>query len=215
MLLFPGLTQLDLTAPFEVFGRLPCTTVDLVAATRDPVASENGLTIVPNATIDEAPVCDLLFVPGGKGVDTAMLDDAVLDFLRRQSEGARYITSVCTGALLLGAAGLLRGYRATTHWAAMDFLPAFGAQPVRKRVVRDRNRVTAAGVTAGIDLALTIAAEIHGEPVARAIQLALEYAPEPPFDSGSPERASAGIIDSVRGSNVARREAVTRAVARL
>ena len=129
MLLFPRLTQLDLTAPFEVFARLPQTVIELAAATLDPVVSEGGLTILPTTTFTDCAPCDLLFVPGGRGVDAAMLDTNVIEFIRRQSAGARYITSVCTGALLLGAAGLLRGYEATTHWTAMDLLSAFGARP--------------------------------------------------------------------------------------
>ena len=175
MLLFPRLTQLDLTAPFEIFWRCPSTTIDLVAATREPVLSEGGLPIAPTTTFGAATQCDLLFVPGGKGVDAAMLDDAVLEFLRKQAAGAKWITSVCTGSLLLGAAGLLRGYRATSHWTAIDFLPQFGALPVRERVVRDRNRITGAGVTAGIDLALAVVHEAFGDDVARRIQTAIEY----------------------------------------
>ena len=175
MLLFPRLTQLDLTAPFEIFSRLQSTAIALVAATRDPVRSEGGLPLIPTATFEDAPQCDVLFVPGGKGVDTAMLDDAVLEFVRRQAAGAKWITSVCTGSLLLGAAGLLRGYRATTHWTAIDFLPRFGAIAVRERVVHDRNRITGAGVTAGIDLALAVAAQLQGDEVARRIQSAIEY----------------------------------------
>lgn len=175
MLLFPRLTQLDLTAPFEIFSRCPSTTIDLVAATLEPVRSEGGLPITPTKTFDAVAQCDLLFVPGGKGVDAAMLDDAVLEFLRKQAATAKWITSVCTGSLLLGAAGLLSGYRATSHWTAIDFLPQFGAVPVRERVVRDRNRVTGAGVTSGIDLALAVAADVYGEDVARRIQIAIEY----------------------------------------
>jgi cyclohexyl-isocyanide hydratase len=200
MLLFPRLTQLDLTAPFEIFSRCPSTTIDLVAATRDPVLSEGGLPIAPTTTFDAATQCDLLFVPGGKGVDAAMLDDDVLEFLRKQAASAKWITSVCTGSLLLGAAGLLRGYRATSHWTAIDFLPRFGAKPVRERVVRDRNRITGAGVTAGIDLALAVAHDVFGDDVARRIQMAIEYditaLPDVPANDG-------------------RRDAVAKAAARL
>lgn len=200
MLLFPRLTQLDLTAPFEIFSRLPSTTISLIAATAGPVTSEGGLSLNPTATFDDAPQCDLLFVPGGKGVDAAMLDDAVLEWIRRQAAGASWITSVCTGSLLLGAAGLLRGYRATTHWTAIDFLPQFGAVPVRERVVRDRNRITGAGVTAGIDLALAIAAQLHGDEIARRIEAQIEYGNKP-----LPERPP----------NDARQAAVAEAAARL
>ena len=213
MLLFPRLTQLDLTAPFEVFSRLPQTAVDLAAATLDPVVSEGGLSILPTTTFADSAPCDLLFVPGGRGVDAAMLDANVIDFIRRQSVDARWITSVCTGALLLGAAGLLRGYEATTHWTAMDLLPAFGAKPIEKRVVRDRNRFTAAGVSAGIDFALSIAAELHGEAIAREIQLILEYDPQPPFDSGSPRRAGTELVEIVRKRRASNEETRRRDVA--
>jgi cyclohexyl-isocyanide hydratase len=198
MILFPRLTQLDLTAPFEVFARMPETTVELVAASREPVLAERGLAIVPHATWSDAKPADVLFVPGGTGVNEAMLDDALIAFVRRQAEGAQWITSVCTGALILGAAGLLRGYEATTHWAAMQYLERFGATPVERRVVRDRNRVTGGGVTAGLDFAFTFAAELHGEAVAKAIQLGLEYDPHPPFDCGSPRTADEATIAAVR-----------------
>lgn len=219
MILFDRLTQLDLTAPFEVFWRMPETTVELVARSRDAVVAEGGLAIVPNATFDDAQRADLLFVPGGTGVNAAILDEALLAFVRRQAEQARWITSVCTGALILGAAGLLRGYEAATHWAAMEFLPRFGATPVERRVVRDRNRITAGGVTAGIDFALTVAAELHGEAVAKAIQLGIEYDPHPPFDSGSPRAADEATVAAVRRrlekSAVTRRGAVEKAAARM
>ena len=200
MLLFPRLTQLDLTGPHEVFCRCPSTTIALVAATGDPVQCEGGLVLQPTATFGDAPQCDLLFVPGGKGVDVAMLDDAVLDFIRRQAARAKWITSVCTGSLLLGAAGLLRGYRATTHWTAIDFLPQFEAIPVRERVVRDRNRITGAGVTAGLDLALAIASELHGSDVSHRIEAQIEYGDKPLPD---------------RPPNEGRRAAVAKAAARL
>jgi len=195
MVLFPDLTQLDLTGPYEVFTRLPNTTVHLAAATLAPVRSERGLTITPDTTFDQVPPVDILFVPGGPGVDPLMEDAVLLEFLRKQAEQARYVTSVCTGALLLGAAGLLRGYRATTHWLSLDLLPLFGAQPVRERVVIDRNRITGGGVTAGIDFGLVVAAEIYGANVARAIQLSIEYNPQPPFQSGSPQTAPADVVE--------------------
>lgn len=189
MVLFPGLTQLDLTGAYEVLARMPDTRVHLVASTLDPVRSEWGLTILPDATFGDAPPLDVLCVPGGWGVNKRLDDDELLDFLRIRADHARYITSVCSGSLLLGAAGLLRGYRATTHWLSLDLLPLLGAEAVRQRVVRDRNRVTGAGVTAGIDFALALAAELFGPATAQRIQLAIEYAPAPPFDSGSPDTA--------------------------
>ena len=192
--LFPNLTQLDLTGPFEVFHRMPGARVHLAATTLDPVRAEGGLAILPTTTFADAPQADLLFVPGGFGVNDAMLDEEVLAFVRRP---ATWITSVCTGALVLGAAGLLDGYEAATHWSAMKFLPLFGAKPVDKRVVIDRNRITGGGVTAGIDIALTIVAQTHGTMVAEAIQLGIEYAPDPPFNSGRPETASPQIRDAV------------------
>jgi len=219
MILFDRMTQLDLTAPFEVFSRMPDTTVELVARSRDAVVAEGGLAIVPQATFDDAQPADLLFVPGGLGVNNAMLDDRLIGFVRKQAEHAQWITAVCTGALVLGAAGLLRGYDAATHWAAMEYLPRFGARPVEKRVVRDRNRITAGGVTSGIDFALTVAAELHGEQVAKAIQLGIEYDPQPPFDSGSPRVADEMTVAIVRRRlekmAVTRRDAVEAAAARM
>ena len=194
MVLFPDLTQLDLTGPYEVFTRMPNATVHLVAATLAPVRSERGLTIIPDTTFDQVPPVDILFVPGGPGVDPLMEDAALLEFLRKQAAQSRYVTSMCTGALLLGAAGLLRGYRATTHWLSLDLLPLFGAQPVNERVVIDRNRITGGGVTAGIDFGLVVAAEVYGANVVQAIQLSIEYNPQPPFQSGSPQSAPADVV---------------------
>ena len=198
MVLFPGLTQLDLTGAYEVLARMPDTRVHLVASTLQPVGSEWGLTILPDATFTDAPPLDILCVPGGWGVDRHLDDDELLDFLRSRGEHARYITSVCSGALLLGAAGLLRGYRATTHWMSLDLLPLLGAEPVNHRVVRDGNRVTGAGVTAGIDFGLAVAAELFGPITAQRIQLAIEYAPAPPFDSGAPNTAPDDICRELR-----------------
>jgi cyclohexyl-isocyanide hydratase len=160
MVLFPNLTQLDLTGPYEVFARLPKTKVSLIAAELTPVRSERGLTIAPDATFENAPELDILFVPGGPGVDAMMENEALLRFLRSRAARARYVTSVCTGALVLGAAGLLHGYRATTHWLSQDLLALFGAEAADERVVVDRNRITGGGVTAGIDFGLTVAAEV-------------------------------------------------------
>jgi cyclohexyl-isocyanide hydratase len=219
MVLFEGLTQLDLTGPYEVLARMPDTHVHLVAASRDAVRSEWGLRIVPDATFDDAPTLDVLCVPGGWGVNAALENDALLDFLRTRGEAARYVTSVCSGSLLLGAAGLLRGYRATTHWMSLDLLPLFGAEAVAHRVVRDRNRITGAGVTAGVDFGLVLAAELFGEAVAQDIQLAVEYRPVPPFDSGSPVTASDSVRAAVlRASERAlgeRRAVVQRVVERM
>jgi len=168
-----------------------------VAASSEPVRSEWGLVIVPDATFDDAPPIDVLCVPGGWSVNAHLTDDALLEFLRTRGERARYVTSVCSGALLLGAAGLLQGYRATTHWLSLDLLPLFGAEAVDARVVRDRDRITGAGVTAGIDFGLALAAELFGVSVAQRIQLAIEYDPAPPFDSGSPRTAPADIRAAV------------------
>ena len=218
-LLFPRLTQLDLTGPFEVFARLPGAAVRLVWKTLDPVKADTGLSVLPDTTFAGCPRLDLVCVPGGPGVAAVMEDAEALDFLRRQAAGARYVTSVCTGALVLGAAGLLRGKRATTHWASHDFLAALGAIPVEGRVVRDGNLFTGGGVTAGIDFALTIAADLAGPEAAQAIQLQMEYAPAPPFDAGTPETAPAPVLEAARqrGSGMrAEREAlVGRVAARL
>ncbi|HUJ58183.1 MAG TPA: DJ-1/PfpI family protein [Kofleriaceae bacterium] len=198
MLLYPGLTQLDLTGPYEIMSRIPDTRVHLVARERAPVASDLGLAIVPNATYADAPPLDLIFAPGGSGQIAAMEDGATIDFIRAAGERARWVTSVCTGALLLGAAGLLRGYRAATHWAFMELLPLFGAEPVHERVVTDRNRITAGGVTAGIDFGLVLAAAIAGREVAESIQLGLEYDPAPPFTAGHPRVARRELVDRLR-----------------
>jgi len=217
MVLFPGVTQLDLTGAYEVLARMPNTRVQLVASTAAPVRTEWGLTIVPDTTFSDAPALDVLCVPGGWGIDARLGDEELLHFVRERGERARYVTSVCSGALLLGAAGLLRGYRATTHWLSVDLLPLLGAEAVRQRVVRDRNRVTGAGVTAGIDFGLALAAELFGTAIAQRIQLAIEYAPAPPFDSGSPLTAPDDVRDAlVRDSRevLARRRALVEAAAR-
>ena len=219
MLLFSDLTQLDLTGPYEVFARMPNATVHLVAETTTPVRSEHGLTITPDTTFDVAPPLDVLFVPGGAGINRMMECEPALEFLRNRGRDARYVTSVCTGSLLLGAAGLLAGYRATTHWLSLDLLSVFGAEPVRERVVRDRNRITGGGITAGIDFGLAVSAELFGDTVAEGIQLMLEYDPQPPFQSGSPESASAELVHKICLARKAiqddRRAIVERAAARL
>jgi cyclohexyl-isocyanide hydratase len=188
-LLFPNVTQLDLTGPAQVLSRLPGAQVHLAWKTRDPVATDVGFSIVPTTTLEECPPLDVLCVPGGFGFADQLTDSQTLDFLKRQGRDARYVTSVCNGSLLLGAAGLLQGYRSACHWAWRKYLPRFGSIPVADRVVRDRNRISGGGVTAGIDFAFVLAAELAGEDTARTLQLALEYDPRPPFDSGSPEKA--------------------------
>jgi len=188
-LLFPGVTQLDLTGPAQVLSRLPGARVHLVWHSLDPVPTDAGFSILPNATFADLPSPDLLCVPGGMGIADVIDDDAALQWVRRAGAEAQWVTSVCTGALIVGAAGLLQGYRATTHWAWHDRLALFGATPVKARSVMDRNRATGGGVTAGIDFALALVAKIAGEDAARTIQLALEYDPAPPFSAGSPEGA--------------------------
>lgn len=214
MLLFPDLTQLDLTGPYEVLTRLAGAEVHLVWKDRAPVPAKGGMSIVPTTTIAQCPPLDVLFVPGGFG-QLALQDDAeVLEFLRREGARARWVTSVCTGALLLGAAGLLEGYDATTHWAYVEHLAAFGARHVPGRVVVDRNRVTGGGVTAGIDFALALVARLAGEDAARAIELQLEYDPAPPFACGHPSVAPAELTDAVRARLAPALEAQRDALAR-
>ncbi|HEX9211655.1 MAG TPA: DJ-1/PfpI family protein [Bradyrhizobium sp.] len=215
-LLFDGLDQIDLTGPFEVLSRIPNATYRVYAKTVEPVRDVRGLRLTPDATLADAPQLDVLHVPGGFGQEGVMEDDEVLAWIQRQTEGARSVFSVCTGALLLGAAGLLRGRRATTHWASFHLLQLFGAIPVNERVVVDGNWIFAAGVTAGIDGALRLAAELRGDDVARTIQLYMQYAPEPPFDSGTPERAPVSILDQAKravADITAQREATARRVA--
>ena len=192
--LFPGLTQLDLTGPYEVLARLPGAEIHLVWKDLAPVHSDRGLEIVPTDTFDSCPTLDLICVPGGPGINALLTDDVTLSFIRHQAWGARYVTSVCTGALVLGAAGLLQGKRATTHWMSHDLLAEFGAIPVKARVVTDGRLITGGGVTAGIDFALTVIAELAGRELAEAIELGLEYDPQPPFGTGSPERAGPELV---------------------
>ncbi len=189
LLIFPKMTQLDFTGPFEVFARIPETQVHVLWKTIEPVTSDTGLALLPTTTLDDCPDLDLICIPGGPGQIALMDDEQILTFVRKQGGRAKFVTSVCTGALVLGAAGLLKGYKAGTHWMSHDQLAYFGALPVANRIVVDRNRITGGGVTAGIDLALYVASLIADEPTARAIQLALEYDPAPPFNSGSPEAA--------------------------
>ncbi|MCT2557591.1 DJ-1/PfpI family protein [Tsuneonella sp. YG55] len=198
--LFPGVTQLDLTGPAQVLSRLPGARVTVAAATRDPVATDSGFAMLPTATFDSAPSADILCVPGGHGVADALSDEPSIAFIRAAAESARWVTSVCTGAFLLGRAGLLDGRRATTHWAYAHLLPLVGASHQPGRVVEDGNLLTAGGVTAGIDFALTLVAREAGQAVAESIQLSLEYDPHPPFDSGTPATAGMRRTHALRAS---------------
>lgn len=206
LLVFPRVQQLDLTAPYEVFASMPDTDVHLVWKSGGPITSATGLVLQPSMTFETCPKLDVVCVPGGLGVNDLLEDEIVLDFLRRQAEGARFVTSVCTGSLVLGAAGLLQGVRATSHWSAHDLLAAFGAIPTQGRVVQDGRFITGGGVTAGIDFALTVAAVLIGRPAAEAIQLQYEYAPAPPFDAGTPETAPADVLQAVRTRGSANRQ---------
>jgi len=199
MLIYPGMTALDLIGPQQAFGYVMGAKVDLVWKTTDPVVSDTGVKMIPSATFkDVTQPPDLIFVPGGgKGTVALMTDPAVLDFLVQSASGARYVTSVCSGSLVLGAAGLLRGYRATSHWAVRDVLPTLGAELTAGRIVEDRTRITAGGVTAGIDFGLYLAAKLRGEDYGRSVELMLEYDPHPPFHSGTPAEARADIRDGM------------------
>jgi cyclohexyl-isocyanide hydratase len=202
-LLFEEIDQIDVTGPFEVFSRLPNSTYRLFATTASPVRDTRGLRLMADAFLSDAPQLDVLHVPGGPGQEALMENEKVLDWLRRQAAGARCIFSVCTGALICGAAGLIKGRRATTHWSAHHLLPYFGATAINERVVIDGNWVFAAGVTAGIDGALRVAALLRGEKVAQIIQLGMAYAPDPPFTSGTPEGAPPDVLAEARRSGEA------------
>lgn len=197
-LLFPDITQLDLTGPHEVLSKIPGAKLHLIWKSLNPVKAVGGLALLPDTTLADCPQLDLVCVPGGPGMTDLILDEEVLAFLRKQAAGARYITSVCTGALVLGAAGLLRGRRAATHWMAMDMLATLGAVPVSDRIVVDGNLITGGGVTAGIDFGLRVAAEIAGEEVAKQIQLQIEYDPQPPFASGHPRSADPALVEKLQ-----------------
>jgi cyclohexyl-isocyanide hydratase len=209
--IFPDLTQLDFTGPLQVLNRLPDAKIHIVAKSRDP--SDCGLSLLPTTTFADCPQLDLICVPGGGGVVDVMNDRETIDFVRKQAAGARYVTSVCTGAFVLGAAGLLKGRRATTHWGYTELLPLLGATYEKARIVTDGNVITAAGVASGIDFALHIAAEIAGEETAHAIQLAIEYDPAPPFASGHPDKAPEAITALV-GSRYEKALEAYRAVLR-
>src|SRR5438876_7937197 len=194
LLVFPRVTQLDFTGPLQVFSSVPGAKLHLIWKRIEPVPSDSVLVLTPTTTFADCPQLDVICVPGGFGTDDMINDEEMLAFLRKQAPGAKYITSVCTGSLVLGAAGLLKGYRAATHWTAMDFLREFGATPTNTRVCIDRNRVTGGGVTAGIDFALTLVSLLVDRRTAESIQLRIEYNPAPPFDAGSPDTAPAEIV---------------------
>jgi cyclohexyl-isocyanide hydratase len=219
LVIFPKVTQLDLTGPVQVFSSVPGARVHLIWKRIEPVPSDSVLTLTPTVTFADCPQLDVICVPGGVGTDDMVNDAEMLDFLRQQAGGAKHITSVCTGSLVLGAAGLLKGYRATTHWTAMDLLAAFGAAPTKTRVCVDRNRITGGGVTAGIDFALTLVSILLDRQAAEMIQLRLEYDPAPPFNSGSPDTAPPEILalmqERIAPFRKRRVEAVERAAARL
>jgi cyclohexyl-isocyanide hydratase len=212
-------TQLDLTGPVQVFSGVPGAKVHLIWKQIEPVPSDSVLMLTPTITYADCPQLDVICVPGGLGTNEMINDEETLDFLRRQAAGAKFVTSVCTGSLVLGAAGLLRGYRAATHWTAMEFLTAFGATPTKTRVCVDRNRITGGGVTAGIDFALTLVSLMIDRRTAEAIQLGLEYNPAAPFNAGSPETAPPDVLalmkDKIAPAQTRRAEAVDRAAARM
>lgn len=215
-LAFEKMDQADLTGPFEVLARIPNSTYRLYGKTLDVMRDFRGLKLAADALLADAPKLDVLHIPGGYGQEALMEDEEVLSWIRKQAAGAKCVFSVCTGALICGAAGLLKGRRATTHWTAFELLPIFGAIPVNERVVIDGNMIFAAGVTAGIDGALRVAADLRGDEVAQSIQLYMQYAPEPPFNSGTPETAPAAILSNVRKSAQAiteQREKTARRVA--
>ena len=194
-LLFPNVTQLDLTGPAQVLSRLGNTTVHLVSRNLDPVPTDAGFSLLPTDTFADVASADIICVPGGLGTVEVMQDAQTLDWVRQVAREADWVTSVCTGSLVLGAAGLLKGYRATTHWASHEQLGFFGAIPTKQRIVLDRNRLTGGGVTSGIDFALALTSRIRGEEHAKFIQLSIEYDPHPPFDSGSPEKADPETVE--------------------
>ncbi|MDA1024107.1 MAG: DJ-1/PfpI family protein [Proteobacteria bacterium] len=217
ILIFPDIMQLDMTGPHEVFTKLPDTEVLLIWKTLDPVVAGGGMRILPDVTYETCPDLDLICVPGGAGMNPLLNDPATLDFIREKAAVARYVTSVCTGSLVLAAAGLLKGKRAACHWMSRDMLSEFGAIPDSSRVVIDGKFISGGGVTAGIDFGLTVVAEIFGEEVAKSIQLGIEYNPQPPFNAGSPEEAGPDIENAARTAASERQadrlDAVKRAAA--
>jgi cyclohexyl-isocyanide hydratase len=215
ILIYPDITPLDAVGPAQVLSRVPGARVHMIWKTLDPVDTDAGFPMLPTSTPKTCGKLDVICVPGGIGQIPLMSDPEILSFLRERAEDARYVTSVCTGSLLLGAAGLLRGYKSACHWMWRDLLVHFGAEPVNARVVVDRNRISGGGVTAGIDFGLALAAELAGEETAKAIQLALEYAPNPPFDSGTPERAAPELVVRLREASSALREQRESAIRRV
>jgi len=215
ILIFPNIQQLDLTGPYEVFASAKGAEVVLVWKDRNPVMSSTGLPLTATASFDDCPPLDVICIPGGGGVNALLEDRAVIDFVRDRAEKARYVTSVCSGAIVLGAAGLLKSKRATTHWYAQDFLAAFGAIPVDKRIVEDGALITAGGVTSGIDFGLLVLARLLGQEEAETVQLQLEYAPAPPFRSGTPGEASLQVLARARDRLGATRAARAAIVQRL
>jgi cyclohexyl-isocyanide hydratase len=214
LLVFPDVMQLDMTGPHEVFAHGPDCRVLTVGKSLEPVRASGGLRLLPDVAFDECPPLDVICVPGGAGTTPLLEDAETLAFIRRQAAGCRFVTSVCTGSLVLGAAGLLLGRRAACHWMSRDLLAAFGAIPDSARVVRDGILMTGGGVTAGIDMALTLVAELYGPTVARRIQLAMEYAPAPPFDAGRPESAGPEDEAATRAAAAERQTARAQAVDR-
>jgi cyclohexyl-isocyanide hydratase len=213
MLLFPGMTQLDLTGPFEVLARLPGCRVEIVAKQAGPIVTDKGLVITAERDFASAPQYDLIAVPGGPGTDEAILDPQTVSFVRNQAAGARFILGICTGSLLLGAAGLLEGRRSGGHWQARDLLTQFGAIVSDDRMTVDGNIYTAGGVTSGIDIALRVAAVIAGDEFAQQLQLQIEYDPEPPFKAGTPFVAPRAIVERALHATKGRREIRENAVA--
>jgi cyclohexyl-isocyanide hydratase len=199
-LIYPGFTQLDVTGPAQILSRVPDARIHMAWKNTKPVDTDAGFSINPTTSLDACPSLDVICVPGGMGQLSLMGDQDVLAFLKRQGEQANYVTSVCSGALLLGAAGLLKGYKSGCHWAFREMLPNFGAIPVAERIVKDRNRISGGGVTAGIDFGLALAAELADEDTAKEIQLFVEYDPMPPFDSGTPEKAGPELEAKVRAA---------------
>jgi cyclohexyl-isocyanide hydratase len=214
LLTFPGVQQLDLTGPYEIFASTEGAEVHLIWKDVAPIISATKLELQPSTTFEDCPQLDVICIPGGGGVNALLEDEVVLSFIRAQAAQARFVTSVCTGSLVLGAAGLLRGKKATTHWNAHNFLAHFGAVPTKGRIVRDGNLITAGGVTAGIDFGLAVVAALRGQEEAETIQLSLEYAPAPPFHSGTPEEATAEILAKAKqrlaGSRTAREAIIAR-----
>ena len=219
LLVFPKVTQLDFTGPLQVFSGVPGAKVHLIWKRIEPVPTDTVMMLTPTITFADCPQLDVICVPGGAGINDMVNDEEMLAFLRKQAGAAKYVTSVCTGSLVLGAAGLLNGYHAATHWSAMEYLSAFGATPTKTRVCADRNRITGGGVTAGIDFALTVVSVLVDRKTAEAIQLGIEYNPAPPFNSGSPDTAPAEtvarVLERIAQNQILRGQAITRAAARL